>query len=42
MPSPPDRATSDLTGIYDWRREPHPIGTFRPLRTANEKFIAAA
>jgi len=32
----------NLTGIYDWRREPQPKGTFRPLRTAKEKFIAAA
>ncbi len=30
------------TGIYDWRREPQPKGTFRPLRTAKEKFSAAA
>ncbi|MBV8231401.1 MAG: Tn3 family transposase, partial [Planctomycetaceae bacterium] len=28
----------NLTGIYDWRREPQPKGTFRPLRTAKEKF----
>jgi TnpA family transposase len=32
----------NLTGIYDWMREPQPKGTFRPLRTAKEKFIAAA
>ena len=32
----------NLTGIYDWGREPQPTGTFRPLRTAKEKFIAAA
>jgi hypothetical protein len=32
----------NLTGIYDWRREPQPNGTFRPLRTAKEAFIAAA
>jgi hypothetical protein len=32
----------NLTGIYDWRREPQPKDTFRSLRTAKEKFIAAA
>jgi TnpA family transposase len=32
----------NLTGIYDWGREPQPKGTFRPLRAAKEKFIAAA
>ena len=32
----------NLIGIYDWRREPQPKGTFRPLRTVEEKFIAAA
>ena len=26
----------NLTGIYDWRREPQPKGTFRPLRTARK------
>jgi len=32
----------NLTGIYDWGREPQPKGTFRPLRAAKEKFSAAA
>ena len=32
----------NLTGIYDWMREPQPEGTFRPLRIAKEKFMAAA
>jgi hypothetical protein len=32
----------NLTGIYDWMCEPKPQGTFRLLRTAKEKFIAAA
>jgi hypothetical protein len=31
----------NLTGIYDWMREPQPKCTFRPFRTAQEKFIAA-
>ncbi len=31
----------NLTGIYDWRSEPQPKGTFRPLRIAKEKFMAA-
>jgi hypothetical protein len=35
-------AVINLTGIYDLMREPQPKGTFRPLRTAKEKFIAAA
>ena len=30
----------NLTGIYDWMREPPPEGIFRPLRIA--KFMAAA
>ena len=30
------------TGIYDWMREPQPEGTFRSLRIAREKFMAAA
>jgi TnpA family transposase len=32
----------NLTGIYDWMHEPQPEGTFRPLRIAKEKFMAAA
>lgn len=32
----------NLTGIYDWRGEAQPKGTFRPLRTPKEKFTAAA
>ena len=32
----------NLTGIYDWMHEPQPKGTFRPLRVAKEKFMAAA
>ena len=32
----------NLTGIYDWIREPQPEGTFRSLRIAREKFMAAA
>lgn len=32
----------NLTGIYDWMREPQPEGIFRPLRTAKEKFRGAA
>ena len=32
----------NLTGIYDWRREPQPKDTFRSLRTAKEKFSVAA
>ena len=40
--SPQIREHINLTGIYDWRREPRPKGTFRPLRTAKEKFITAA
>jgi len=32
----------NLTGIYDWMREPQPEGIFRPLRTVKEKFTAAA
>jgi TnpA family transposase len=32
----------NLTGIYDWMGEPQPKGTFRPLRIAKEKFMAAA
>jgi TnpA family transposase len=31
----------NLTGIYDWMGEPQPKGTFRPLRTANEKVRVA-
>ena len=30
----------NLTGIYDWMREPQPEGIFRPLRIA--KFMVAA
>ena len=30
----------NLTGIYDWMREPPPEGIFRPLRIA--KFVATA
>jgi TnpA family transposase len=32
----------NLTGIYDWMREPQPEGIFRPLRTVKEKFQDAA
>ena len=32
----------NLTGIYDWRREPQPKDTYRPLRMTKEKFSAAA
>ena len=32
----------NLTGIYDWMREPQPEGTFRPLRIGKEKFMAVA
>lgn len=32
----------NLTGIYDWMREPQPEGTFRSLRIAKEKFMVAA
>jgi TnpA family transposase len=32
----------NLTGIYDWMREPQPEGIFRPLRTAKVEFTAAA
>lgn len=32
----------NLTGIYDWMRQPQPRGTFRPLRTAGGKSSAAA
>jgi hypothetical protein len=32
----------NLTGIYDWRREPQPKDAFRPLRATKEKFGAAA
>ena len=32
----------NLTGIYDWRSEAHPKGTFRPLRITKGKFAAAA
>ncbi len=28
----------NLTGIYDWRGEAHPKGTFRPLRITKGKF----
>jgi hypothetical protein len=32
----------NLTGIYDWMREPQPEGIFRPLRMAKAEFTAAA
>ena len=32
----------NLTGIYDWLREPQTTGTFRPLRTVKERFRSAA
>ena len=32
----------NLTGIYDWRGEAHPKGTFRPLRIIKGKLAAAA
>ncbi len=32
----------NLTGIYDWMREPQPEGIFRPLRMAKEKLPDAA
>jgi hypothetical protein len=32
----------NLTGIYDWMRNPRPEGIFRPLRTAKEKLRIAA
>jgi TnpA family transposase len=32
----------NLTGIYDWMREPQPEGVFRPLRSGKEKLMAAA
>lgn len=32
----------NLTGIYDWRGEAHPKGTFRPLRITKKNFVAAA
>jgi TnpA family transposase len=32
----------NLTGIYDWMREPQPEGIFRPLRTVKEKLQDAA
>ena len=32
----------NLTGIYDWMREPQPEGIFRPLRTVKEKLRDAA
>ena len=32
----------NLTGIYDWMREPQPEGIFRPLRTVKEKRQDAA
>ena len=32
----------NLTGIYDWMREPQPEGIFRPLRTVTEKLRDAA
>ena len=32
----------NLTGIYDWMRDPQPEGIFRPLRIAKEKVMAAA
>ena len=32
----------NLTGIYDWMRDPQPEGIFRPLRTVKEKLMAAA
>ena len=31
-----------LTGIYDWKGEAHPKGTFRPLRITKKNVIAAA
>ena len=32
----------NLTGIYDWRGEANPKGTFRPLRITKKNFAAAA
>jgi TnpA family transposase len=32
----------NLTGIYDWMRQPQPEGIFRPLRTVKEKLRDAA
>jgi hypothetical protein len=39
---PPGANLRSASRMYDWMREPQPKGTFRPLRTAKETFIAAA